>query len=299
MSAGDGNGWVVLPDGSRRWGLYGASGLLLHAHDTAGTGHVLLQHRAWWTHQGNTWGMPGGARDSEESSVAAALREFGEEVTGDLGGVAFGGIHRQDHVVWSYDTVLGRIPERRVFTPGNSESAAIRWVPVDEVGSMPLLPAFGLIWPQVRAALAQRLVLVVDAANAVGHRPDGWWRDRPGAAARLRDELAGLAGTGLDGAELPAGLALTSLHRWFPRILMVVEGAARETASVPGVEVVEAPGEGDDTVAELAGLHAGASCALVVTADRELGDRCRAAGASVASPSWLLSAAAAADPANR
>ena len=32
-------------------------------------------------------------------------------------------------------------------------------------------------------------VLVVDGANVVGSRPDGWWRDRPGAAGRLASRL--------------------------------------------------------------------------------------------------------------
>ena len=32
-------------------------------------------------------------------------------------------------------------------------------------------------------------VLVVDAANVVGSRPDGWWKDRAGAARRLHERL--------------------------------------------------------------------------------------------------------------
>ncbi len=31
--------------------------------------------------------------------------------------------------------------------------------------------------------------LIVDGANVVGSRPDGWWRDRPGAALRLHEAL--------------------------------------------------------------------------------------------------------------
>ncbi|TDC70074.1 hypothetical protein E1193_30120, partial [Micromonospora sp. KC606] len=42
-----------------------------------------------------------------------------------------------------------------------------------------------------------RPLLIVDGANVVGSRPDGWWRDRAGAAARLRDALAPLAAQGL------------------------------------------------------------------------------------------------------
>ena len=33
-------------------------------------------------------------------------------------------------------------------------------------------------------------VLIVDGANVVGSRPDGWWRDRAGAARRLQEQLS-------------------------------------------------------------------------------------------------------------
>ena len=60
---GDGNGWVHAPDGTKFWGLYGAAGLFLVAGE-GDNAKVLLQHRAVWTAQGGTWGVPGGARDS-------------------------------------------------------------------------------------------------------------------------------------------------------------------------------------------------------------------------------------------
>ena len=60
-------------------------------------------------------------------------------------------------------------------------------------------------------------LLIVDAANVVGSRPDGWWRDRAGAAARLRDSLAPVAAAGLP-PELPAPV----------EVVLVVEGAARD-----------------------------------------------------------------------
>ncbi|EUA22849.1 NUDIX domain protein [Mycobacterium xenopi 3993] len=44
-----------------------------------GTPAVLLQHRAWWSHQGGTWGLPGGARDSHETPEQTAVREACEE----------------------------------------------------------------------------------------------------------------------------------------------------------------------------------------------------------------------------
>jgi len=75
-------------------------------------------------------------------------------------------------------------------------------------------------------------VLVVDGANVVGCVPDGWWRDRAGAAAGLH--------AGLTNADLS-----------FDRVVLVLEGKAR--AGVPegeaaGVATVHAPGSGDDEI---------------------------------------------------
>ncbi|MEU2597262.1 NTP pyrophosphohydrolase [Streptomyces hirsutus] len=112
------------------------------------------------------------------------------------------------------------------------------------------------------------LLVIVDAANVVGSVPDGWWRDRRGAAERLRDRLAE---RGLPGRTGPA------------EIVLVVEGAARGVEPVPGVRVESAPGSGDD---HMVGLVAGAGerPVLVVTADRELRRRVTALGATVAGP---------------
>jgi 8-oxo-dGTP diphosphatase len=130
--------------------------------------------------------------------------------------------------------------------------------------------------------------VIVDGANVMGSRADGWWRDRAGAAARLYGELAALAGRGV--TAWPAELGLAGLDRWFPEYVLVVEGQAK--AAVPalgeaeGVRVVAAPGSGDDTIAELAATAGGRR--LVVTADRELRRRSADAGAAVTGPRWLL-----------
>jgi len=117
----------------------------------------------------------------------------------------------------------------------------------------------------------ERPLVIVDAANVVGSVPDGWWRDRHGAAVRLRDALVPLAGEGLPGLPGPVELVL------------VVEGAARGVAPVPGVRVDPAPGSGDDRIVELASAAGGRAC-VVVTADRELRRRVEAHGARCLGP---------------
>ncbi|MGW2639750.1 NTP pyrophosphohydrolase [Streptomyces sp. NPDC001348] len=116
------------------------------------------------------------------------------------------------------------------------------------------------------------LLVIIDAANVVGSVPDGWWRDRKGAAERLRDRLAG---NGLPGRPDPV------------EIVLVVEGAARGVESVPGVRVDSAPGSGDDRIVELVAKSPGRP-RLVVTADRELRDRVTASGAEVTGPRTVL-----------
>ncbi|MGY1601567.1 hypothetical protein [Geodermatophilus sp. SYSU D00815] len=123
-------------------------------------------------------------------------------------------------------------------------------------------------------------VVLVDAANVVGSRPDGWWRDRAGATARLLARLAALPGTALPG---PDGARLDCTG-----VVAVVEGRARDVAAPEGVRVVRAPGSGDDALAACAAELAGAGePPLVVTADRGLRARLPA-GAPVTGPGWLL-----------
>ncbi|MEV6580696.1 NTP pyrophosphohydrolase [Streptomyces sp. NPDC051582] len=117
-------------------------------------------------------------------------------------------------------------------------------------------------------------VLIVDAANVVGCVPDGWWRDRRGAAERLRDRLAE--------RDRAAGGEFEGIGA-VEEIVLVVEGAARGIESVPGVRVDPAPGSGDDRIVELAAAHAERGC-VVVTADRELRERVRAYGARCVGP---------------
>ncbi|MFF0742194.1 NTP pyrophosphohydrolase [Streptomyces sp. NPDC004111] len=128
------------------------------------------------------------------------------------------------------------------------------------------------------AAQSAPPLLVVDAANVVGSVPDGWWKDRHGAAERLRDRLPGYAADGVAG--LPGPLD----------VVLVVEGAARGVESVPGVRVVSASGSGDDRIVEVVAerLPAGREC-VVVTADRELRRRVEAHGARCVGPRTVRS----------
>jgi hypothetical protein len=104
--------------------------------------------------------------------------------------------------------------------------------------------------------------------------------------ARLHGELTALAADGI--ARLPDGSG-AALDRWYPAFVLVVEGKTRAVLGrVPAdgaVQVVAAPAEGDDTIADLAGRLPGRR--FVVTADQELRRRCVAAGAAVTGPRWL------------
>ena len=115
-------------------------------------------------------------------------------------------------------------------------------------------------------------MLVIDAANVIGSRPTGWWRDRPGAARAFTERVRATVSAG--GLDRP--------------VTIVLEGRARAGADegdIDGVAVVHAPGEGDDTIAAIAEADRDV---VVVTADRGLAERVRAADAEVVGPTWLL-----------
>src|SRR5277367_3896694 len=124
---GDGDGWVVSDTGNPYWGRFGAAGLLLRAPLRDGTPAVLLQHRAPWSHQGGTWGLPGGARDSHETAAEASGTD------------------------WTYTTVVADAAEL-LQTEANYESAEMRWVGEDEVAALPLHPGFAASWQRLRTA---------------------------------------------------------------------------------------------------------------------------------------------------
>ncbi len=118
-------------------------------------------------------------------------------------------------------------------------------------------------------------LLIIDAANVVGSRPNGWWRDRAGAARALHDQLCA--------AELLED-----------DIVLVLEGAARSgqpEGRQGRVRTVHASGAGDDAIVDtvLQQMDTGEGrCVTVVTADRALRGRVEASGAATVGPSWLL-----------
>jgi 8-oxo-dGTP diphosphatase len=149
--SGDGNGWVECTLGHRHWGRFGAAGLLV----TDGV-RVVLQHRAAWTHEGGTWALPGGARDSHEDVITAALREAAEETALDPAAVRPVGEWVDDHGGWSYTTVVAVALTELDPHAANAESIEIRWWSIDEVGALPLHHGFAAAWPRLRALIEQR-----------------------------------------------------------------------------------------------------------------------------------------------
>ena len=128
-------------------------------------------------------------------------------------------------------------------------------------------------------------LIVVDGANVVGSRPDGWWRDRPAAAQRL---LAGLIRLSTTGSAAPEGQ-----HSGQADLVLVLEGGARAAAEagvVDGVRIVHAPGSGDDEIVAVVAAAGAADTTrpiTVITADRGLRERVESQGATTVGPQWL------------
>jgi 8-oxo-dGTP diphosphatase len=148
MSARDGDGWVECACGHKHWGLNGAAGILILRGS-----EILLQHRAPWVHNGDTWGIPGGARDSHESTIEGAFREAIEE-TG-IETMLLTPLHTfiDDHGSWKYETVIARAEEGLVAHEVNDESHEVRWVEIEKVAELPLHPSFAKSWPELQSIL--------------------------------------------------------------------------------------------------------------------------------------------------
>ncbi|MEU7001544.1 NUDIX hydrolase [Nonomuraea sp. NPDC046570] len=276
MAAKDGDGWAECARGHRHWGVHGASGLLAVHHDERGTARVLMQERAVWSHHGGTWGLPGGARDSHEDAVAGALREAHEEATVDGAKLDVTGVYLDDHGGWTFETVIAEAAELLDVVPANAESSDLRWLTLDEIPELKLHPGFAETWGEVQLALSPA-TLVLDMANIVGARAEhGWWKDRAGANAKLLREVAGRS------------FRHPILARWHPKVVAVVEGAARTATAPDRVTVAQAVHSGDDTIVEVVRQAKPWETVLVITADRGLRERVTGLGAAVSGPRWLL-----------
>ena len=116
-------------------------------------------------------------------------------------------------------------------------------------------------------------MLLIDAANVIGSRPTGWWRDRPGAARSFVERVR----TAARDAKVAEP------------VVVVLEGYARRGIGegvVDGVTVSHAPHSGDDTLIAVA--TKATDHVTLISADRGLRQRAEALGASVVGPNWLL-----------
>jgi 8-oxo-dGTP diphosphatase len=193
-----GDGWVRCRAGHRHWGRFGAAGLLVHSGD-----RVILQHRAPWTHEGGTWGVPGGARNSDEDAIAAAVREAGEEAGLARADIDPIGVYVDDHGGWSYQTVVARPVRALQPVATNAESVAVSWHQVDQVANLALHNGFAAAWHRLREAPEPLHLLV---------------------AAELRDHplIGRLSREGIPATRLPLA---TPFDRLYPHPVPVPEAA--------------------------------------------------------------------------
>ncbi|MCO6558936.1 MAG: Maf family protein [Bifidobacterium sp.] len=157
-----GDGWVQCACGRRHWGLNGAAGVLLarRSKETGEVTHIVMQHRAMWSAEGGTWGIPGGALADGESPIEGALRESYEEANITPEDIEVVGTHREEHGPWAYTTVFAfEKPSHEVHPhPNDDESMEIAWIPIDEVPKRKLLTAMNADWPH----FVERLNILAD-----------------------------------------------------------------------------------------------------------------------------------------
>lgn len=148
MAKRDGDGWVDCRCGGKHWGKNGAAGLLIIRDQK-----IMMQHRAPWVHNGDTWGLPGGARDSHESVQEAAIRETIEEtgINGDHLSVI--GHFSDDHIDWRYDTVIALANDSLETENWNEETHDIGWFEIDQIERLPLHPSFLKTWADLQVVV--------------------------------------------------------------------------------------------------------------------------------------------------
>ena len=152
-----GDGWVMCDCGRKHWGHNGAAGVLLARRGDA-TGrvtHVVMQHRALWSAEGGTWGIPGGAISDGETAIEGALRESFEEANITSQDIDVVGAYCESHGNWRYTTVFAFEKPGHCVNPcaHDDESMEIKWVPIDDVPKLKLLTAMRTDWPSFRVRL--------------------------------------------------------------------------------------------------------------------------------------------------
>jgi 8-oxo-dGTP diphosphatase len=153
MTARDGDGWVQCRCGGKHWGLNGAAGLML-IRDRK----IMMQHRAPWVHNGDTWGLPGGARDSHESVSEAAIRESVEETGIKAEHVQVVELFSDDHIDWRYDTVIAKAHGDLKTSEWNTETHDIGWFEISEIQNLELHPSFAKTWPTLQILVSDLIV---------------------------------------------------------------------------------------------------------------------------------------------
>jgi 8-oxo-dGTP diphosphatase len=138
-----GDGFVLVADGTRRWGRFGAAGILARCADEDGGCWYFLARRSEHCHQGGTWAVPGGALHLGEEPLAGGLREWAEEVGVPLDDFAVVSVHEDDHGGWSYWTVVVEVASRFAMPASvNWETAEVVWIPEDRLADLDLHDAF-------------------------------------------------------------------------------------------------------------------------------------------------------------
>lgn len=138
-----GDGYVELADGSRRWGLFGAAGVLVRAGAAGPSARYLVAKRSALVHLGGTWGVPGGALHHGEPALDGALRELAEETGYVVADFEELGEFVDDFGGWSYRTFLVAVPEPFSEAPIlNWETDELRWATAAELDELELFDAF-------------------------------------------------------------------------------------------------------------------------------------------------------------
>ncbi|MFD0705646.1 Maf family nucleotide pyrophosphatase [Alloscardovia venturai] len=145
-----GDGWIDCACGHKHWGRHSAAGILLARRNDAGEiTHIAMQHRAQWSAEGGTWGIPGGAIATGENVIEGALREAREEANIHPEDIHVVGAYQEDHGPWSYTTVFafekrGTMAEPRAT---DDESIEVKWLSIEEMDNVNLLSYFKSDWP--------------------------------------------------------------------------------------------------------------------------------------------------------